>query len=145
MAKRALIDEFLTHRKLALVRFSAATPVRGVKIDEELGSKGYTISVVYLDEQSPESGLSGLKDQVDGVIIAVPSKHAEKAVRQAIGAKIPRVWLQRGAESKTAIALCEEQGIPVVHGECVLMYAEPVKSFHSFHRWLWKTLGLLSK
>ncbi|OFV81824.1 MAG: hypothetical protein A2W26_07970, partial [Acidobacteria bacterium RBG_16_64_8] len=70
---------------------------------------------------------------------------SEQAVREAIEANIPRVWLQRGCESKAAIELCGQEGIPLVHGECVLMYAEPVRSIHAFHRWLWKTLGLLAK
>jgi len=25
------------------------------------------------------------------------------------------------------------------------MFAEPVKSFHAFHRWIWKLLGKLPK
>ena len=143
MATRATIDEFLSHKKLALMRASRTTPVRGVKMDVELTSKGYTVSVVYLDETDPASKLNRLKQPVEGVIIAVPSALAEKAVEEAIAAEMPRVWLQKGCESKAAAALCEKKGIPVVSGECVLMFAEPVKSFHSFHRWVMKTLGKL--
>jgi uncharacterized protein len=145
MPTRAMIDEFLSHHKLALVRQSPSSAIRGVKIDEELGNKGYEIEVVYVDESVAGPRLAGLKAPVEGVIVAVPSDECEKAVREAIEANIPRVWLQRGCESKSAIELCEQRGIPVVHGACVLMYAEPVKSIHGFHRWLWKTLGLLAK
>lgn len=145
MATRTMIDEFLTNHRLALVRSSPSSPIRGAKIDEELGGKGYEVAVVYLDESVPEPRLADLRGQAEGVIIAVPQDQCEQAVREAIEAKIPRAWLQRGCESKSAIALCEQEGIPVVHGECVLMYAEPVKSFHAFHRWLWKALGLYAK
>jgi predicted CoA-binding protein len=141
MATRTTIDEFLTNNRLALVRSSPSSVIRGAKIDEELGAKGYEVTVVYLDESVSKPRLNTLKEPVEGVIIAVPQDQSEKAVREAIEAKIPRVWLQRGCESKTAIALCEQDGIPVVHGECVLMYAEPVRSFHAFHRWVWKVLG----
>jgi predicted CoA-binding protein len=100
---------------------------------------------VYLDDSVPEPRLTNLKDPVEGVIVAVPPNQCEKAVREAIEANIPRVWLQNGCESKSAIELCEQRGVSAVHGACVLMYAEPVKSIHAFHRWLWKTLGRLAK
>jgi uncharacterized protein len=145
MSNRAMINEFLAHRRLALVRLSPSLPVRGARIDDELGGKGYEVSVVYLDEAVPGPRLADLKEPVEGAIVAVPRNQCEKAVREVVAAGIPRVWLQRGCESKPAIELCEQAGIPAVHGECVLMYAQPVKSVHAFHRWLWKSLGLLAK
>jgi predicted CoA-binding protein len=145
MATKAAIDEFLSHKKLALLRYSSNTLVHGVRIDEELKPKGYELSVVYLDESAGGPRLSSVKGKVEGVIIAVPKNQGEKAVKEAIAAKMPRIWLQAGSESQEAIARCEESKVPVVYGACVLMYAEPVTSFHAFHRWLWKTLGLLAK
>jgi predicted CoA-binding protein len=143
MASRALIDEFMAPKRLALVRASRKTPVSGVRIDKELGARGYAVCVVYLDEDGPGSKLSDLKEPVGGVIIAVPAGQAEKAVGRAIEAKIPRIWIQRGCESQAAIRLCEEKGIPTIYGECVMMFAEPVKSFHAFHRWTRKVRGKL--
>jgi predicted CoA-binding protein len=42
-------------------------------------------------------------------------------VREAHGAGISRVWMQEGAESETALQLCEELGIAAVHGVCVIL------------------------
>ncbi len=145
MATRAAIDEFLSHKKLALMRLSKNTLVHGVLMDDELRPKGYEVTVVYLDESTGGPTLSSVKDKVEGVIIAVPKDQAEKAVKEAIAAGIPRIWLQAGSETPEAIALCEQNKASVVSGACVLMYAEPVSSFHKFHRWLWKTFGLLAK
>jgi len=89
--------------------------------------------------------LSDLEQKAGGVIIVVPSDQTEKAVRQAIDAKIPRIWIQQGSESSSAIALCKEKGIPTISGECIMMFADPVKSFHSFHRFIWKLLGKYPK
>ena len=114
MSNRAMINEFLAHRRLALVRLSPSLPVRGARIDDELGGKGYEVSVVYLDEAVPGPRLADLKEPVEGAIVAVPRNQCEKAVREIIAARIPRVWLQRGCESKPAIELCEQAGIPVV-------------------------------
>lgn len=49
--------------------------------------------------------------------------------------------MQQGSESKNAIDLCVKNGINVIAGECIMMYAEPVKSIHSFHRWINKLVG----
>jgi predicted CoA-binding protein len=72
-------------------------------------------------------------------------KDAEKVARMTAEAKISRLWLQQGHETKAAIEFCEKNGIAVVYSECVLMFAEPVKGIHAFHRWLWKIFRLLPK
>lgn len=136
--------EFLSHKKLALVRLSAQTRVMG-DMKKELMPKGYDISVVYLNFGQSDPTLEAVKDWVEGAIIAVPRSECAAAVRQAIAAGIPRLWLQAGCDSKEAVALCEEAGIPVIHGACVLMYAQPVQSVHRFHRGIWKVCGLLQQ
>lgn len=137
-------DEFLSHKKLALVRLAARTPVRA-DMKKELVPKGYEVSVVYLNAGSSDPTIDQVKDVVEGAIISLPRSECEAAVREAIEAGIPRLWLQSGCDSKEAIALCEEKGVPVIHGACVLMYAQPVQSIHRFHRRVWKAFGLLKK
>jgi predicted CoA-binding protein len=134
--------EFLGHKKLALMRLSAQTPVMG-DMKKDLVLKGYDVKIVYLSAGETDPTIESVKDSVDGAIISVPKSECEAAVRQAIDAGIPRLWLQAGCDSKEALALCEEKGVPVIHGACVLMYAEPVESIHRFHRGLWKMFGLL--
>ena len=115
----------------------------GAKMDDELRPKGYDVSVVYLNTGASDAAIADAKDKVEGAIIAVPKGECASAVKEAIDAGIPRLWLQAGCDSKEALALCEEKGVPVVHGACVLMYAQPVKSVHAFHRGIWKLFGQL--
>lgn len=136
--------EFLSHKKLALMRLSAQTPVMG-DMKKELVPKGYDVSVVYLSAGETDPTIEQVKDTVEGAIISVPRSECEKAVRQAIEAGIPRLWIQSGCDSKEALALAEEKGVPAIHGACVLMYAEPVQSVHRFHRGVWKVFGKLQK
>jgi uncharacterized protein len=138
-------EEFLSHKKLALVRLSPQTPVMGVKMEDELRPKGYEIHIAYLKGTGSDATIADVKDKVEGAIIAVPKSECEAAVKEAIEAGIPRLWLQAGCQTKDAVALCEGKGVPVVEGACVLMYAQPVKSVHAFHRGLWKLFGLLKK
>ena len=144
MATKAAIDEFLSHKKLALLRWSSTAPVMGGRLDDELKAKDYEISVVYLQEGDPGPRLASLTGKVEGVIIATPKNQCLAAAQEAIAAKMPRVWIQNGCQSPEGVALLEDKGIPVVCKECVMMYAEPVKSVHSFHRWLWGKLGKLA-
>jgi predicted CoA-binding protein len=88
--------------------------------------------------------LSVLPEPVGGVLIVVPPAETEKVVRDAAQVGIRRVWMQQGAESETAIRFCEENGISAVHGECILMFAQPA-GFHRLHRWVWGLLGKLPR
>ena len=145
MSTRAQIDEFLSHKDLALVRLSSTIPVRGGRIDDELAPKGYKISVAYLDGPEGTPKLGNLPQPVEGAIIAVPKERSEQAVREAVEAKVPRLWIQNGCEFQAAIDLAAQSGVPLVSGHCVMMYAEPVQSVHAFHRWLAKVFGSLAK
>lgn len=145
MATAMTTDEFLSHKKLALLRLAPHTPVMGVKMEDELRPKGFDVRIAYLSAGASDTTLDDVKDAVEGAIIAVPKTECEAAVKEAIEAKIPRIWIQAGCQSKEAIALCEQNGVPLIHGACVLMYAQPVKSVHAFHRGLWKLFGLLKK
>lgn len=134
--------DFLSHKKLALVRLSAQSPVMG-DMKKELVPKGYDVSVVYLNAGTSDPAIDSVKDVVEGAIISVPKSECAAAVQEAIDAGIPRLWIQAGCDSPEAVALCAEKGIPVVHKACVLMYAQPVGSVHRFHRGIWKVCGLL--
>lgn len=141
MAATMTTANFLSHKKLALIRLSPQTQVMG-DMKKELVLKGYDIPVVYLNTGETDPSIASL-DAVEGAIISVPKSECAAAVREAIDAGIPRLWLQSGCDSKEALALCAEKGVPVIHGACVLMYAQPVQSVHRFHRGIWKVCGLL--
>ena len=103
------------------------------------------IALAYLDDPEGTPKLGNLPQPVEGAIIAVPKERSEQAVREAVEAKVPRLWIQNGCESQAAIDLAAQSGVPLVSGHCVMMYAEPVQSVHAFHRWLAKVFGSLAK
>ncbi|MCL5734588.1 MAG: CoA-binding protein [Actinobacteria bacterium] len=144
MAATMTTQDFLSHKNLALIRLSAQTSVMG-DMKKELTPKGYDISLVYLNAGESDPTIADVSDRVEGAVISVPRSECLVAVSEAIEAGIPRLWLQAGCDSKEAVALCEEKGVPVIHGACVLMYAQPVQSVHAFHRGLWKLFGQLQK
>jgi len=138
---RAAIDAFLQQRRLAVVGVSRGGKKFGNTILKELSSKNYELFPVNPNTDRIEGrpcypDLSMLGGKVDGAVVVVPPAQAERVVRQAADAGIRYVWLQQGAESDDAIRAGEERGIEVIHGECILMYAEPAAWIHRAHRWL---------
>lgn len=144
MATRAAIDEFLSLKRLAVVRPSPSAPVHGIRLDEKLPPRGYEVSVVYLDE-GVTPRLNDVEGKVEGVVIAVPRDRCKAAVQEAIEAKIPRVWILNGSDTAEAVALCEANGVPVVDGQCLMLYAEPLEWICAFDRSLRKFFGKLPK
>ena len=148
MGARADIDAFVSQRALAVVGASRSGKKFGNAVCRELKAKGYRVYALHPQAEAIEGErcyreFAALPEKVGGVVVVVKPAEAEKVVREAAAAGIARVWLQQGASSPEAIRLGEAQGMSVVAGECILMYTEPVKSIHAFHRWLWRIFGKL--
>lgn len=149
MTVRAAVEEFLEQKTLAVVGVSRSGKKFGNAAARELRKKGYRVIPVHpvadeIDGERCYANLRELPEQVGGVLVVVPPSETERVVRDASDAGIGRVWMQQGAQSDTAIEYCNDRGISVVHGECILMFAEPTGG-HKLHRWIWKVLGKLPK
>jgi predicted CoA-binding protein len=150
MTAKSAVDDFIAQRKLAVVGVSRKGNKFGNLAFKELKTKGYQLYPVHPQAASIGGercypSLGALPEPVGGVLVVVPPGETEKVVRDAVAAGIRRVWLQQGAESPEAIRLCQEYGISAVHGECILMFAEPAAWFHRAHRWVWRLLGKLPR
>ena len=150
MTSKAAVTDFVAQRKLAVVGVSRQGKKFGNMAFRELKAKGYRLLPVHPQAETIEGepcypSLAALPEPVDGVLVVVPPAETEKVVREAAAAGIKRIWMQQGAESPAAIRFCQENGLDAVHGECILMFAEPAAWFHRAHRWVWKLVGKLPK
>ncbi|MBD3305706.1 CoA-binding protein [candidate division KSB3 bacterium] len=148
MTSKAAIEAFLAQPTLAVVGVSRKGKKFGNTVFKDLTAKGYQVFPVnphaeQIDGQPCYPNLQALPEPAGGVVVIVPPAETEKVVRDAAEAGITHVWMQPGAESAAAIHFCREQGMSVVHGECILMFAEPVAFFHRLHRGIWGVLGKL--
>ena len=146
MSGEDVISDFLAQKRLALVGVSRSGKKIGNMVLKKLNAKNYRIFPVHpkaaiIDRHSCSRSLSELPEKVGGAILVIPPAETEKVVREAAKAGIPRVWMQQGSESETAIRFCEENGIAVTHGQCIMMFAEPAAFYHRVHRWIWRLLG----
>jgi uncharacterized protein len=140
------IIDFVTGKRIALLGASRSGKKFGNTLFAELKERGYQVFLVHpeakeINGEPCYSSLSALAGRVDSVLICLPPPQVKEALRQAAAAGIKKVWLQQGAESGDVLAKARTFGLNPVSGKCILMYAEPVRSFHRFHRGLVKLLG----
>lgn len=144
------IAQFLQSKSIAIVGMSSKSAKFGNLAYKELFKKNINLYSIHpkakkINGAQCFANFNDIKDNIDGVLISVQSAEAEKVVESAYKAGIKNVWLQQGAQSDSTIQFCKDNGMNVVHNECILMFAEPVTSFHKLHRWVWKLLGKYPK
>ncbi len=142
------IQEFIEGKRIAVMGVSRSGKKFGNAAYTELKQRGYQVFIVH-PEAKDISGepcypnLSALQGQVDGVLICLPPKQAEQALREAAGVGMKHIWLQQGAQSPAVLAAARELGVAPIIGKCILMYAQPVQSFHRLHRGFTRLIGQL--
>lgn len=146
---KAAIDAFVHGNTLALVGVSANGQGFGNAAYKELKGHGYRVLPVHPTASNIQGdpcwpSLAQLPEPVERLLVVTPPAASESIVEDAWTAGIRQVWLQQGAESPAAIKACEDHGMQVVHGHCILMFLEPA-GFHVVHKWVWKILGKIPK
>jgi hypothetical protein len=148
MTTRSDVDAFLALTTIAVAGVSRSARKFGSVVFRDLRARGYT--VVPLHPQLPEYDgvpcyhtISAAPPGIEGLVTVVPPAETERVVREAAGAGVRHVWMQQGSESPAAVAFCREQGMNVVHDQCILMFASPTGIVHRVHRWVNGKLGKL--
>ena len=63
-----------------------------------------------------------LPEEVESISVITPPAVTEQVVEQAAQKGIKNIWMQPGAESPRAVALCREKGLNVIaDGSCILV------------------------
>jgi predicted CoA-binding protein len=150
MVAKQAIDRFLEERVLAVVGVSRSGKKFGNAIFKDLMARGYTVYPVnpradVVEGERCYPSLRELPRRPGGVVVVVPPNQTEKVVRDAAAAGIRRIWMQQGAESQAAIRFCQEKGMEVVHGLCVMTFPQPVRFPCRVHRALLRLFGRLPR
>jgi predicted CoA-binding protein len=147
MTTQAAVEGFLAEKTLAIAGVKRNGAGFGNAVLKDLIGKGYEILPVHPEAEEVSGvrcspSLAELPKPVGGLVLVVQPEQSEKLARDAKAASIDRIWMQQGAESAEAIRFCEDNGIDVVHGQCIMMFAQPT-GIHKFHRWLNGLFGKL--
>lgn len=147
MTSLAAIEHFLSAGTLAVAGASRRGRKFGNVVHQELAKKGWRVLLVHPEAAAIDgcpcvARLADLPPDVGGLVVSVPPAQAAALVREAAAAGLKQVWLQRGSESPEALAAGRETGVEVIHGQCILMHANP-GGIHRVHRWLVQVSGRL--
>ncbi len=140
------IQEFVGQKTIAMVGVSRDEKSFSAMAYRELKAKGYRLLPVNPNAPTVAGepcwpSLAALPTPADGVLVFTPPAATEGVVREAAARGIRRVWLQQGTVTDAAVAAAQEKGMATVAGKCILMFAEPVGSFHAVHRFFAKLFG----
>jgi len=129
LADRKRLHEFVRGQRWAVVGASKDRSKFGDITLRELMRRGKQVYPVNPKTTAVEGkicypDLASLPEPVDRVLIVVPPELGEDVVKQAARAGLTRVWFQPGAESDSALAYCEANGIEAIAGHCILQTTE---------------------
>jgi len=150
MNTRQDIQDFVAQNTLAIVGMSRAPQSFSANAAKDLRAKGYRLFLVNPNASDIQGekcypSVAALPEKVGGALFVTPPSATDHSVREAVAAGVGHLWIQQGAESKEALAFCEEKNVSAVSGHCILMFAEPVGSFHKVHRFFKGLFGGLPR
>jgi hypothetical protein len=128
-----LIKKFIDKKNTFAVVGASRDPKKyGYQVCEDLKKAGYNVYPVNPNAEEVLGdkcypSLENLPIRPDVVDVVVPPKVTEQTVETCKKLGITNIWMQPGSESENAIKFCEENGINVVHGVCVMI--ERLKQF----------------
>ena len=143
-----LIDQFVSSKRIAVVGMSRSGKKFGNMAAKELKGKGYEIFSVHpqakeIDGLVCYSDLKSLNGKIDSVWISIPPKNVSQVLEEAAQIGLKNIWLQQGAWSNDVQQTIDQLHLQVVSKKCIMMYAQPVKSVHKFHRTIMGIFGKL--
>ena len=148
--KNESIQSFLSLKNIAVIGVSRSAKGFGVAVYNHLKANSYNVFAVnrkggFSSEIKLYESLFKIHQKIDGIVTIVPPNETETVVQQANDLGIKNIWMQQGSESKNAKEFCEQNRINCITNECILMFAEPVKSIHRVHRFIHKISGKYPK
>ena len=140
------INNFLAPRKMAIAGVSRNPKKFGGSIFKELKEKGFDLYPVNPNADEIQGikcykSVDDLPAEVEHLFIVTQKHETESVARAAIKKGVKMVWIQQQSDTPDAVKLIQEAGIPLIYKKCIMMFADPVKSVHGFHRFLVKTFG----
>ena len=144
------IEEFLSTRELAIAGVSRNPKKFGRAVFKHLVDNGYTVYPINpnaekIGETTCYPDVLSLPEKIDRLFIVTSKKETKPVVEQAIQKGIKKIWIQQMSQNDEAVNLAKENEIDLITRECIMMFADPVKGPHKFHRFFNKLFGRYPK
>jgi len=144
------IQEFLAHKRIAMVGISRDPKDFSVSLFTELQHRGYDIVPVNPKAQEIMgqrcfARVQDIQPPVEAAILMTAPEVTDTVVLDCAAAGIRGVWMYRaggkGAVSDKAVAFCREHGMQVIPGQCPFMFLPGTGGVHKFHGFIRKIFG----
>jgi predicted CoA-binding protein len=147
---RAEIEEFLAHRRLALVGVPRNPQEFGNHLYRDLRRLGYEAIPVNPGAQTIEGDrcyprVQEIAPRVDAALLLTAPGLNERIAADCAEAGVKRIWFygvgDRSAENARAIAFCRDRGIAVIPGFCPYMFLPGAAFYHRMHGFFARLAG----
>lgn len=140
------IDLFLKQPHIAVVGVSRNKNKFGNTVYKTLKKKGINVlpvnpHITQFDGDRCYSSIETLPADVTALFINTPPESTIGIVERAVKKGIAHLWLQQGSTDDKVMKYLEGKDINYVSDRCIMMFAEPVGSFHKIHRFFSKISG----
>ncbi|MCK6548380.1 CoA-binding protein [Myxococcota bacterium] len=135
------IAAFLRERRIAFIGVSRDPKDFSRVVMKTLVDHGYDVVPVNpsgapIDGRETHTSIATVPGPIGGALVMTPAASSAAVVEQCLASGVPKIWLHRGAGvgsvSDEAVARCRAAGVPVVAGECPLMFLEGER-VHAVH------------
>jgi len=144
------IKSFLGQKRMAMIGVSREPKSIGASLFAEFVRRGHEVYPVNPNatEMFGErcfARVQEIQPPPDAALLLTSPAVTDSVVRDCAEAGIRRIWMYRGggqgAVSADAVEFCRTKGIELVPGQCPLMFLDPVRGVHRFHRFFVKLTG----
>ncbi len=144
------INDFLEPKKMAFIGLSRDPKKFSRLVYKDLSEKNFDIYPVNpntekIEEINCYKNINDLPQNIDRAYIVTPKNQTKNVVAKLYEKGIKNIWIQQSAETQKAIDFANKNNMNCIHGKCIFMFVEPVKSVHAFHRFLLKLFNKYPK
>lgn len=144
------INMFLQQPQIAVVGVSRNKNKFGNTVYHTLKKKGIKVvpinpHLTHFAGDKCYSNIETLPQDVNAVFVNTPPDKTIKIVESALNRGIKHLWLQQGSTDDDVIRYLEGKDVNYISDRCIMMFAEPVGSFHRIHRFFSKITGNFPK
>ena len=141
---------FFEKKKIAIAGVSRDPKKFSTLVFRELKEKGFDVypinpNVDTIHGFTCYQSVSELPVDVASLLLVTPKAQTLDLLKEAVSKGFRNIWIQQMSETQDTIAYAKSQNLNLITKQCILMYAEPVKGFHKFHRTVKQIFGLLPK
>ena len=144
------IHLFLQQPLIAVVGVSRNKNKFGNAVYQTLKKKGIKVVPVnphltHFEGDKCYSTIDTLPQEVKAIFVNTPPEKTIRIVENAIKKGIHHLWLQQGSTDDDVIRYLDGKDVNYIADRCIMMFAEPVGSFHKVHRFFSKITGNFPK